>query len=112
MADTIYQGDTGLQIILDCGRDITAATNAAFMVRKPDGSTARWPADITTEDGETRFLAYTTGHGDLAQPGAYRLQASLTLGDWSGRGKTALLVVLPQFAPTGAMATGTGAYGM
>ncbi|EFL52811.1 conserved hypothetical protein [Solidesulfovibrio fructosivorans JJ]] len=106
MADAIYQGDAGLRIVLDCGRDITAATAPAIMVRKPDGSTARWQAAITTEDGETRFLTYVVRDGDLAQSGAYRLQASLSLGDWSGRGKTALLAVLPPFAHAGMMAPG------
>lgn len=94
MADTFYQGDVGLKIELDCGRDISTSTNRAIQVRKPDGATAEWAASVE----DNNYLAYTTASGDLAQPGTYKLQASMTLGDWTGRGKTAAIVVLPLFS--------------
>lgn len=94
MADTFYQGDVGLKIELDCGQDISTATNRTIQVRKPDGSTCAWAAAVESNE----LLTYTTTSGDLAQSGTYKLQASLTLGDWTGRGKTATLIVLPYFS--------------
>lgn len=94
MADTFYQGDIGLKVILDCGQDISASTDRAIQVRKPDGSTAIWNASIE----DNNYLTYITTGSDISQPGIYKLQSSMTLGDWTGRGKTATLIVLPQFS--------------
>jgi hypothetical protein len=94
MADTFYQGDVGLKIELDCGQDISSSTDRAIQVRKPDGTTTSWAASL---DG-TDTLAYATASGDLSQAGTYKLQSSMSLGDWTGRGKTATLVVLPIFS--------------
>jgi hypothetical protein len=94
MANTIYQGDVGLEILVDCGRDISRADAAALSVRTPSGAVHTWPATVT--DGNA--LRYVTRPGDLAAPGLYRLQATLSTGDWTGRGKTATFFVTPNFS--------------
>ena len=94
MANTIYQGDVGLEILVDCGRDISETQRAALSVRTPSGAVHDWPATVT--DGS--FLRYVTQPGDLAVPGPYRLQATLSTGDWTGRGKTATFFVTPNFS--------------
>lgn len=94
MANTIYQGDAGLEILVDCGRDISAAADAALLVRTPSGTVKTWAAQVT----DTHFLRYVTQPGDLADAGLYRLQATLSTGDWTGRGKTATFFVTPNFS--------------
>ena len=84
-----YAGDAGLGLIVDCGRDISAATNTRLLVRRPDGSTTQWSAQIYAINGKSFYLRRLTRPGDLSLPGRYRVQAALTLGDWSGRGQTA-----------------------
>lgn len=94
MANTLYQGDVGLEILVDCGCDITGATNAALVVRTPSGAVRLWPAEVA----DARCLRYRTRPGDLAESGTYRLQASLSTGDWTGLGKTAGFRVTPKFS--------------
>jgi len=98
MAGTIYQGDIGLEILLDCGRDVSGADDAAILVKTPSGAVMTWPAGKKAADGTVTSISYVTRVGDLAEAGTYRLQASLTLGDWAGLGKTATLVVRAKFS--------------
>lgn len=98
MTDAIYQGDVGLEILVDCGRDVSAAAAPALLVRLPSGVTRAWPARVAGPGQDAVRLRYVTAAGDLAEAGTYKLQASLTLGDWSGRGRTASFTVRPQFA--------------
>ncbi|MFP5258234.1 MAG: hypothetical protein ACLGQH_04350 [Acidobacteriota bacterium] len=98
MAESIYQGDVGLEILVDCGRDIAAAASTALAVRLPSGAVRLWPAAVAVVGQDASFLRYVTGPGDLAEAGTYRVQAALTLGDWSGTGRTASLVVRPKFS--------------
>ncbi|WP_428562079.1 MAG: hypothetical protein ACP59X_20465 [Solidesulfovibrio sp. DCME] len=93
----IYQGDTGLEILVDCGCDIAGAGSPGLLVRTPSGAVRRFSGALAARDGVTRLIRYVTQPGDLAEAGVYRIQASLTLGDWSGLGKTARLTVRPRF---------------
>ncbi len=88
MTGKIYVGDVGISVVLECGRELAGVESPAMRVRRPDGTTRIWPATV---DG-TR-LAYVTREGDLSMPGVHRLQASFSLGDWTGRGTTAELLV-------------------
>ncbi|EHJ49035.1 hypothetical protein DFW101_3035 [Solidesulfovibrio carbinoliphilus subsp. oakridgensis] len=99
MAGTVYQGDVGLEIVLDCGCDVSGAVGAAVAVRTPSGAVVAWPAETAAAGGGgVTCLRCLTRAGDLAEAGTYRLQASLTLGGWTGRGRTAILVVKPKFS--------------
>lgn len=98
MADTIYRGDVGLEILVDCGRDIAGAGNPSLLVRTPSGAVRSWPAAVAVVGQTASHLRYVTGPGDLTEAGSYKIQASLTLGDWSGTGRTATLVVRSQFS--------------
>ena len=84
MTDKYYVGDVGTDIIVNCGSVITGATNTKLKIKKPDGTEVEWTAAI---DG-TNYLKYTTIVGDFNLPGAYYLQASLTINGWSGLGET------------------------
>ena len=98
MADTIYQGDVGLEILVDCGRDLTGATSPTLRVRLPSGAARVWPTAVAGSGQDAAKLRYVTRPGDLAEAGVYKLQAVLTLGDWSGSGRTASFTVRPRFS--------------
>lgn len=98
MADSIYRGDVGLEILVDCGRDIAGAGRPTLRVRTPSGAVRSWPASVAVIGQTASHLRYVTAPGDLAEAGTYRVQAALTLGDWSGTGRTATLVVRPHFS--------------
>lgn len=93
MTDKHYVGEIGTEILLDTKVDIIAATATKVKCKKPDGTIVEWAATIK----ETTILSYTTAAGDLDQAGMYRVQASLTLGSWSGSGETASFKILEAF---------------
>ena len=97
MADPIYVGDIGTEITVDCGQEITGATNTKLVVQTPLGGTEEWTAVVVSVGGKTQYLRYTTKAGDIAIPGVYRLQSYLTLGSWTGSGKTAQIAVKDRF---------------
>jgi len=97
MATTVrkhYVGEVGTAVILDCGQDITSATNVSIAVKKPDGTKVTWVATVYN----TRYLRHITITNDLDQSGLYELQSVLTLGSWTGRGETTNFVVFDNFA--------------
>lgn len=93
MSDKVYVGDIGTDIIVNCGSDISDATDRKLMVKKPDGSIVEWDADIY----QSNYLKYTIVDGDFNLQGVYKLQASLTLSGWSGRGETVNFTVYPVY---------------
>ena len=84
MADKHYVGEYGTVITVDCGSDITGATNLILKVRKPNGTEVEWVATIYNSN----YLRYTVVVDDFDQVGTYHLQASLTLVGWNGPGET------------------------
>ncbi len=95
--EKIYVGDVGLDVVVDCGCDISGARETAILVRRPDGAAVRWAASIYAMNGEARYLRYATRPGDLSMPGLYKAQAALALGAWSGMGETARFIVRKPF---------------
>lgn len=98
MAENIYQGATGLEIVVDCGRDLSGAGRTDLVVRTPSGAVKQWEAAVTTVNGLASGLSYVTKAGDLAEAGTYRLQAAINLDGWTGRSRTVCLRVRPLFA--------------
>ncbi|WP_300163385.1 hypothetical protein [Solidesulfovibrio sp.] len=95
---SVYQGDTGVELLVDCGRDIAGASAPALLVRVPSGAVRAFAGSLVEADGVTRHIRYVTRAGDLAEAGVYRVQASLTLGGWSGVGRTAMFAVRARFS--------------
>lgn len=91
---SIYAGDIGTEIILDTGSDISTAASTTIVVKKPDGTVVEWAADIY----QTNCLRYVTMAGDLNEVGIYKLQAKVSLPNWSGLGKVATFQVYPGLA--------------
>ncbi len=93
MADRIYVNDVGTVIEIDVVDTITSATNIAMKTRKYDGTEVSWDA---TRHGTTK-IRYTVQAGDLNVSGIYYIQPYLTLGTWTGRGKTVKMVVYEKY---------------
>lgn len=91
--DKIYNGVIGLPIRANTNTDITLATATTFQVKKPDGTEVVWAATIV----DTNYLTHTTVLGDVDQSGKYIIQASLTLGGWTGEGESFEMFVFDKF---------------
>ena len=89
---SIYVGDIGTEIIVDCGSDIAGATTHELQVRKGDGTIVTWDATV---DGQS--LKYITKNGDINVHGTYILQANVAVDGWSGLGSMATFNVLKQW---------------
>lgn len=89
MANKIYVGDLGLEIIIDMHEDISEATTYEMLVLK-DGTEVTWAASIYND----RYLRYITAAVDLDVAGTYFIQGNLLFpGGWSGLGETVTFVV-------------------
>lgn len=78
----VYIGDTGTEIRLDCGRDISSAVTRTIEVRKPGGSSVSWAAQASGSNS----IQYTSLAGTFDLAGKWVLQAKVTLptGVWLG----------------------------
>lgn len=85
----IYVGDTGTDIILDSGSDISSQTSLKIKYRKPDGTVGEWAALVT----ETNKAKYTTLENDLDLAGIWQMQIYVELPDWSGYGELAEVAI-------------------
>jgi hypothetical protein len=86
----VFAGDTGTEIVLDCGVDVSSATVRQIKARKPDHTAVTWTA--VAGDTNTQ-IKYVTQAGDLEPAGAWSVQAAITLPSWSGLGDVATLTV-------------------
>ena len=85
----VFVGDTGTEIILDCGTALASATVRQVIARTPRGTKKTWTA---TQEG-LNSIKYTTAAGDLDQPGEWRLQAYIEMPGWKGFGDVVSLTV-------------------
>jgi hypothetical protein len=90
-----YVGDYGLDIILNCNKDITAAVSVAIAYQKPDGTTGSWTGAVYN----TTYVKYTTVSGDIDQAGTWKFQA-LVNGPTPLHGDTASIEFQPLFGPS------------
>ena len=83
MAGKIYVGDTGTEIIVDIGIDVTTLTSAKFLVTNPNGKQLLWTTSHTTGT----ILTYVTQAADFNLPGIWVIQAQIQIGagKWSGK---------------------------
>lgn len=95
MDNSIYVGDVGTDIILDCGSPLSSATVLKILFKRPDKTTGEWVA--SSVPGNPNQLHYVLQTGDVAVPGVWILQAFVTMPGWSGKGKVVKLTVHPAF---------------
>ncbi len=86
---TVYTGDVGTEIILDCIEDITASTVRTIKVRKSNGLKTTWTATL---EGTTQ-IKYVILAGDLDVVGDWTLQAYIEMTGWKGSGELVTLRV-------------------
>jgi len=86
---TVYTGDVGTEIILDCVDDVSAATVRTIKVRKPNGVRTTWAAAL---DGTTK-IKYAVQTGDLDVVGDWELQTYVEMPGWKGSGELVTLRV-------------------
>lgn len=79
----VYKGDTGTQIIIGMGTDLTTATGLLLTVKKPSGTVVSW----TPTKYDTDKLKYVVQAGDLNESGTYWIQPQMTLSGWTGSGE-------------------------
>ena len=86
---TVFAGDVGTEIIVDCGVSVVNATVRKIVAVKPGGRRVRWDAVL---EG-TNQIKYTTLAGDLDVAGDWSVQAYIELPSWKGYGTIATLKV-------------------
>ncbi len=86
---TVFAGDIGTKIILDCKTDVTLSSVRQIVVRKPSGVRVTLDADLEGTDS----IQYTTVAGDLDEVGNWRLQAYIEMPNWQGSGEVAVMAV-------------------
>ena len=82
---TIFVGDVGTEIVVDCGIAVTNATVRKIIVVKPGGRRVRWDAVLES----TNQIKYTTQVGDIDVIGDWSVQAYIELPSWKGYGTIA-----------------------
>lgn len=90
----VYVGDTGTAIVLNCGQDISAATERTIEAKKPDGTTVSW---VAVAEGVTS-IKFITLANSLDQSGDWKLQARVVTSTGVWRGETVTLTVHAQFS--------------
>ena len=70
MANKIYKGDIGTEILLDTGTNILAASTHDIKYEKPDNTVGTWTATIK----DTTKVSYIIQSDDLDQIGEYEVQ--------------------------------------
>ena len=88
-----YVGETGTQVIVDCGVDLTASTVQKLKVKLPDGTLAEWSATVYTIDNAPNYLLHITSSSDFGDDGTYEIQSYIEIGGWKGVGETAFLQI-------------------
>lgn len=86
---SVFIGDEGTEIVLDCGITTTTATVRSILARKSNGVLVTWSA---VQDG-TSSIKHTTSSGDLDVAGEWKLQAYVEMPGWKGKGAVAKLTV-------------------
>jgi len=90
----VYKLDIGTVISLNTNVVISGATALTVEVKKPTGAVVAWAATV---GADTKSVEHTIAVGELDEAGDYILQAKLTLGGGTWRGKSVQLSVLEIF---------------
>ncbi len=88
----VYVGDTGTEILLDTGANLTGNSSLQILVRKPNNTTVLWDA---ARVGSTSVIKFVTLSNTLNVAGTWKLQAKVTIPGWSGHGETFTFTVYP-----------------
>ena len=84
----IFKNQGLLTITLECGIDVSSASSALVLYKKPSGTTGSWTGTAT---GTT--VVYDVEDGDLNEAGTWKVQPKVTIGGEDGYGDIKPLVV-------------------
>jgi hypothetical protein len=90
-----YVGETGTVIYINCGVDVSAATDISVIITRPDGTDIQRSATVEEFEGSDHYVKFIIEEGDFNQGGTYPGdplgdyvgQVKLTLGGWTGKGR-------------------------
>lgn len=68
---SIFLGDSGTKLILECGTTISTATKREVRYMKPSGARGTWTGGQET----TTSISYVTLAGDIDEVGTWKFQA-------------------------------------
>lgn len=74
--DKAYLGQSKLRITLQCGENLTTASNTIMKYEKPSGETGEWSAGIS--DAAKGTIFYDVQVGDLDEVGFWKIWAYVT----------------------------------
>jgi uncharacterized phiE125 gp8 family phage protein len=86
-----YVGETGTDITLNCGSDISLATVSNIKYTKPSGATGTWTGAVYN----LNYVKYTTIVTSFDIAGVWKLQAYVESPTWTGYGEAVELVIYP-----------------
>ena len=88
-----YVGEFGTLFYINCGTNISSATNSEVFITRPDGTTIRKEAIPKVFNGSSNYLEIFIEEGDFNQAGKYIGQASVDINTWRGFGKKFKIIV-------------------
>lgn len=94
MANKIYIGDSGANLLISLSEDVSSATVHNLSVKKPNGTIVTWNATIH----DSTYLLYTIVEDDLDFAGTYSIQPYLEIDGWAGYGETVSFVVFKRWS--------------
>jgi hypothetical protein len=82
-----YVGEYGTAIYVNCGQDISGASDIKIFIERPDGSILQKTATVEVFQGSNNYVMFMIEDGDFNQIGTYTGQVQLVLGPWRGKGR-------------------------
>ncbi len=102
MSCKVYVDDTGTELLIDVGPDISTATIFEINVKKPDNTIETWPVNPAhwpgiDDDHPANVIKYIINTGNLNLAGSYKIQPYIEMPTWTGSGETSSFQVWPKF---------------
>lgn len=82
-----FVGEVGTKIYINCGEDVSSATDVSVLLARSDGTVVQRAAIPVLYKDSANYVVFTIEEGDFNQEGDYIGQVALTLGSWTGKGK-------------------------
>ena len=84
----IFKNQNLLTLTLQTGIDVSGASSALVLYKKPSGSTGTWTATVSGND-----VVYDVQAGDLDEVGTWQIQPKVIVGGEDGYGDIKQMIV-------------------
>lgn len=81
-----YVGEENTLFYVDCGIDVSSATDVIIYLQRPDGTKIKRYGSVSTYNGSPDYVKFRVEKTDFNQAGDYSGQVYLEIGAWSGWG--------------------------